>query len=225
VNCVWKVLGGFGNGAVEIWNGFWGDWWPTIQWGSAGEWVGGIGTIAAVAVAVRALTKDLDFRKRAFADNVSVWLHVRGHKKTDGSDGWEKHVATAKIYNGNNSPIPYGTLLGPEDKFRVTNIPFDVKQHETHGVVHDKKSTGVIDANDRFEISWTYEGELESREFHLAFRDNAGTMWYKNIDTGRYISLRKLKKIHTKGFGSKIVSEYAANEPVAINPPEGDVGN
>lgn len=189
----------------------WDLWWRgTLQniqwfnWGSVADWMAGIGTVAAFGIAAGALVRDHRLRQRSFADNVSVWILRRETRSEGGRGAVTQIIVTAHVFNGNTSPIPYGSFLATPDRYSISNVPFGAKRSKKTGVKISREAPRGLAAGKGFDISWTYDKLAADAPFIVRFQDNSGQIWFKSISSGKYVSEGEAKERFPRGFAAVI---------------------
>lgn len=147
--------------------------WECIDWGTAGEWAGAIGTTAAVGAAVRLARMEANRdeervaeRRRAEADRVRTQAE-RVHGWVSGP--WHLHGdtphQTVRLSNTSNQPV-YDLSI---------DLRYTPEHHEIHGL-------GVLAPN----ADLARDVRLSSSptpnvtpDLALVFRDRAGRLWQR----------------------------------------------
>jgi hypothetical protein len=132
-------IGGFGVGCVVGWAGI-GD--GSIEWGTAGEWAGGVGATLAVLWAVWAFLQERETNQRRYPEMVRLsidWVRrdepglVRAHVRVDNRAPVDMdQVVVSAVVNGvtqHRAQLALGShAIGPS-----TGRPFDLFWHDSAG--------------------------------------------------------------------------------------------
>jgi len=136
--------------------GWFGIPWEQVQWGTVGQWVSGIGSLAAVATAIILAYRSAKSGRSRYARRVVVTPEVLGRPP--------KVAQVVQVYNGSAGPIRYVTTLNP-DTTTVTAVEATVH----HAMVRPGQRT-VLDVPENWQGFTTFT-DPESREWRIDRRD------------------------------------------------------
>lgn len=158
------------------WNWFWGEWWPTIDWGNAPGWVGAFLTSGSLFLAVLILRGDRQKDRRAHADAFFTY--------PVGSSTMENNIkvrSTVEIhhYNAGDRPI-VGAGVWQLTRRRPTkrgSLVFNPRGFEE-----------IINPGDKGETSIDFKSpEPPEADLILVFKDGRGVEWVRHLYTHKYL--------------------------------------
>ncbi|WNM74167.1 membrane protein [Mycobacterium Phage Nergal] len=163
------------------------------MWGTAGEWVGGLGSAGALLLALYILLRDRRLRERAQADRVACWLEFSEHDD-----------AAAHLINTSDMPIikpvvwaipkfPWVVwyLKRKYPSFHHTRNPQKV-DHRHCVQVEFKPYTEGLDVQTGEQQVQGLGLRYNRRLYHycVEFRDISNRRWIRNLTTGKYVGRR-----------------------------------
>jgi hypothetical protein len=165
------------------------------EWGTVPDWVTAFGTVAAFAVALRLLAKELaarqeqeEDRRRAQARLVNAWPGVRSRR----SDGGEEYAYFAVVKNNSDEPIyDVYTTAAPMDG-RFASDP-EAARGQAQVINYDWKN--LLPGDSR-------EGGLPGPRFlaiGLSFTDSQGRRW-KRLPNGTLTEVTKRQRRSRKDY-------------------------
>lgn len=151
-----------------------GEWLATLDWGDVPSWVGGIGTTAAVIVALwqsgRETRKQRKDRERAQAEQVAAWC--TGEQMCTGRHNWTEVL----VLNRSGLPI-YGVRVWGQAE---SNPEVNPEKDQGAGYV-DILPPGEDPTVIRIGFNPDLSVEGTSRA-QIAFQDAAGTLWVRDME-------------------------------------------
>lgn len=157
-----------------------------LQWGTVGEWVGGVGAVVAVLVALRIASRERTDRKAAEARtlkvegdaaldrlwaqarSVAAWTTTRFGTPEDRESNGEIPLVVWKltIVNGSSQPV-----------FDIKVRHFAVEpHHHLQTEVHDLEALGPQDRD----VTKPSKGHPYAGEIVMQFTDAAGIRWERH---------------------------------------------
>ncbi len=159
----------------DNWAKFWGyDHW---EWGTAGEWLGGIGTALALLATVHVIRADRLREKRKLADSFVTWV---------AGDPWK------------NTPHATGRMpiVVIENTGTVSVLAVHVFHFDGSGVyvIYDGSPAGSthgsFPAGKRNEVEVKDFGYGKHDNIFISFVDANNVSWIRNAFSGKYIRRR-----------------------------------
>lgn len=174
------LLAGAGNGIVDLWSGFWGDWWPTITWGSAGEWVSGVGALATLLFTVGLVLVQRRNSRKEQVNAVSAYREGVSSVDTPDASYWTYKL---QVDNASSGMIRRISLAPLHEEYAHKMLPV-----KNGSAMRFKAGDSV---NARFNFP-----NFDPKEVPMliVIVDQRGVTWYRNIEEDKYVSRKYLRK-------------------------------
>ncbi len=162
----------------------WNAWIPTINWGSAADWVAGIGTVGALFLGLSILNGDRRRQKHELADAFSTWWEVVVEGTSDDNGITNTHELRVRAYNAGLMPVQGAAVS------RSSNSGED-------GIFHVfLKETGVdeielIAPGERTDRVISFGKTPDVKDFYVTFTDGRGRTWFRELGSSKYVTRKK----------------------------------
>lgn len=150
-----------------------------IEWGSVADWVSGVGTTAAVVVALSLNWREQKNRRQQHARNLAFSLTLEEPLNRGGH-----YAVTGRLVNAGSAPVVHAFLVGPPDVQGRASMQMFVLEEPPN-------FSAVINTGRTAQAAFAYTSEPDLNSFVVIVQDAAGMTWCRDVSANRYITMKK----------------------------------
>ncbi|NQX03692.1 hypothetical protein HQQ82_02645 [Rathayibacter sp. VKM Ac-2856] len=158
---------------------------PTAGIGSVADWVSGIGTLAAVFVALFLYWREQKDKKNKYIDNIVI-----GSDVTEAGPDDDLFSVQVRLVNTGGGVIPYAAVLGEPgiEGNKILRLYVKKPSSSPNRSVLGYYWDPIIQPGTESQVTYEYPVGTPVGEYLLVLQDAAGTTWFREVRRKKYIS-------------------------------------
>lgn len=155
-----------------------------MDWGSVADWFAAVGTVAAFGLGLLILWRDRKKEERRFADQFVTWFGATKIPTKADANGRRRATVEVHVHNTGQVTIPIAALDTIHRK-----LPHQLHQLGVGDEPH------IVEPGDKHAKEFKFADMPNMHEFFVFMKDGNGKVWFRQIETGRYISQAGFKRL------------------------------